>query len=327
MITAFFLGGTISMAGDAAAGAAVARLAGSELVAAVPGLADSGIEVDVRDFRRMPSASFSFADVLELVEQADATGGDGVVVVQGTDTIEETAFLIDLLWRRPEPVVVTGAMRTPAMAGADGPANLLAAMRVAASVAARERGVLVVLDDEIHAARHVAKRHTSSTGAFASPDTGPLGRLVEGTPLFFAPPYRLPALARPERITVRVPLLVTTLGDDGALLDAVDDTCAGLVIAAFGVGHVPERWVERLGMLATRMPVVLASRIGAGSVHTRTYGAIGSETDLRRRGLLTSAYLNAYQARLLLVVLLSNGTADVPGAFARRTAESGGPVP
>ncbi len=329
MITAFFLGGTISMAGDAVGGGAVARLAGTELIASVPGLADSGIEVDVRDFRRMPSASFSFADVLDLVARAHASAGDGVVVVQGTDTIEETAFLIDLVWQRPEPVVVTGAMRTPAMAGADGPANLLAAITVAASAAARGRGALVVLDDEIHAARRVAKRHTSSTGAFASPDTGPLGRVVEGTPTFFAPPHRLPVLDRPERITARVPVLVTTLGDDGALLDAVtavEDACAGLVVAAFGVGHVPEGWVERLGGLAARMPVVLASRIGAGAVHTRTYGAVGSETDLRRRGLLTSGFLNAYRARLLLLVLLSNGTADVPGAFARWVAESADPV-
>ena len=130
MVTAFFLGGTISMAGDSSGGA-VARLGGADLLAAVPGLAELDVGIDVRDFRRMPSASFAFADLLELVEHAEATSGDGVVVVQGTDTIEETAFLIDLLWHRPEPVVVTGAMRTPAMAGADGPANLLAAITVA----------------------------------------------------------------------------------------------------------------------------------------------------------------------------------------------------
>ncbi|HEY8301201.1 MAG TPA: asparaginase [Jatrophihabitans sp.] len=325
MITAFFLGGTISMAGEGTAGGAVARLAGTDLLASVPGLAGSGVEVDVRDFRRMPSASFTFADVLELVEQADASDADGVVVVQGTDTIEETAFLIDLVWQRPEPVVVTGAMRTPAMAGADGPANLLAAITVARSAAARGRGVLVVLDDEIHAARSVAKRHTSGTGAFGSPNTGPVGRLVEGEAIFFGPAHALPALARPAHLTARVPVLVTTLGDDGALLDA-DARWDGVVVAAFGVGHVPERWVERLGALAARKPVVLASRIGAGPVHTHTYGAVGSETDLRRRGLLTSGYLNAYQARLLLLVLLSNGTADVRAAFTRRVAEFGGPV-
>ena len=312
MITVFFLGGTISMSGTSSA---VARLGGDELLASVPGLADLGLEVEVRDFRRMPSASFTFADVLELVAEAGSVSSDGVVVVQGTDTIEEVAFLADLVWTRDDPFVVTGAMRTPAMAGADGPGNLLAALIVAASGAARGRGALVVLNDEVHAARHVAKRHTSSPAAFESPNTGPMGRLVEGRPVFLYDVPRRTPLARPDAIAARVPLVVSTLGDDGALFDAVADNCAGLVVAGFGVGHVPERYVDRLETIARRMPVVLASRIGAGPVLTHTYGAVGSETDLRKRGLLTCGYLNAYQARLLLLVLLSNGTADVRAAF------------
>ncbi len=312
MITVFFLGGTISMSGTTSA---VARLGGGELLASVPGLLDLGLDVDVRDFRRMPSANFSFADLIELVEQADDAPSDAIVIVQGTDTIEETAFLVDLLWTRDEPFVVTGAMRTPAMAGADGPANLLAALTVAGSDDARGRGALVVMNDEIHAARHVAKRHTSSTAAFESPETGPIGRLVEGTPVFRYDLARRPALARPRAIDARVPLVTATLGDSGTLLDGVGTDCAGLVVAGFGVGHVPESWVERLGVLAARMPVVLASRIGAGSVFTHTYGAPGSETDLRERGLVTCGNLTAHQARLLLLVLLSNGTDDVRAGF------------
>lgn len=316
VITVFFLGGTISMSGTSSA---VARLGGDALLASVPGLTDLGVELDVRDFRRMPSASFTFADLLELVEQAEQAeqAPDGVVVVQGTDTIEETAFLADLLWSADAPFVVTGAMRTPAMAGADGPANLLAAITVAADESARGRGALAVLNDEIHAARFVAKRHTSSPAAFESPDTGPIGRVVEGVPVFRYDVPRRPALTRPSRIDVHVPLLVATVGDDGALLDGIGAGCAGLVVAGFGVGHVPEAWVERLGALAQRMPVVLASRIGAGPVLTRTYGAPGSETDLRNRGLLTCGHLTAYQARLLLLLLLSNGEPDVRGAFER----------
>jgi L-asparaginase len=311
-VTVFFLGGTISMSGTSSA---VARLGGEELLASVPGLNELGLDVDVRDFRRMPSASFAFVDLIELIEQADDASSDGIVVVQGTDTIEETAFLADLLWTRDDPFVVTGAMRTPAMAGADGPANLLAALTVAASDNARGRGALVVMNDEIHAAGHVAKRHTSSTAAFESPDTGPIGRLVEGAPMFRYDIAPRPALARPRAIDARVPLVVATLGDDGTLLDGVGTDCAGLVVAGFGVGHVPESWVERLGALAARMPVVLASRIGAGPVLTHTYGAPGSETDLRNRGLVTCGNLNAYQARLLLLVLLSNGTDDVRATF------------
>lgn len=294
---------------------AVARIGGDELLASIPGLGELGLDVDVRDFRRMPSASFTFADLLELIDQAESAPSDGVVVVQGTDTIEEVAFLADLVWTRDEPFVVTGAMRTPAMAGADGPANLLAALIVAASPSACGRGALVVLNDEIHAARHVAKRHTSSTAAFESPNTGAMGRLVEGTPMFLYDVPRHAPFARPAVVDARVPLVIATLGDDGALLDAVGDDCAGLVVAGFGVGHVPERYVDRLEAIARRIPVVLASRIGAGPVLTDTYGAIGSETDLRKRGLLTCGWLNAYQARLLLLVLLSNDTADVPAAF------------
>jgi L-asparaginase len=128
---------------------------------------------------------------------------------------------------------------------------------------------------------------------------------------------RRPALTRPERIDVRVPLVVATVGDDGALLDSIGSGCAGLVVAGFGVGHVPESWAERLGALAQRIPVVLASRIGAGPVLTHTYGAPGSETDLRNRGVITCGNLNAYQARLLLLVLLSNGETDVRSAFAQ----------
>lgn len=315
MITVFFLGGTISMGGDASNGA-VARFGGAELLDSVPGLSDLGVEVDVRDFRRMPSASFTFADLLELLEQAEAASADGVVVVQGTDTIEETAFLADLVWTRDEPFVVTGAMRTPAMAGADGPANLLAALTVASSPEARERGALVVLNDEIHAARHVAKRHTTSPAAFASPNAGPMGRLVERRPVFGYDLVRREPLPRPAAIDARVPLVTATLGDDGVLLDHLDD-CAGLVVAGFGVGHVPETWVDRLDRLADRMPVVLASRIGAGPVLTHTYGAPGSETDLLRRGLIPAGNLMAYQARLALLVLLASGTADLRQALAR----------
>ena len=322
VVTVFFLGGTISMAGAPGdLGGAVARLGGADLLASVPGLATSGIEVDSRDFRRMLSASFTFADLLELLHSADSAHGDGVVVVQGTDTIDETAFLLDLLWTREEPVVVTGAMRTPAMAGADGPANLLAAITVAAAPAARGRGALVVMNDEIHSARHVAKTHTSSPAAFRSPNTGPVGRLVEGEPVFLVAAERVPPLERPARIEARVPLVLTALGDDGALLECIDERCAGLVVAAFGVGHVPESWVERLTTLAARMPVVLASRIGTGPVHTRTYGAPGSETDLRRRGLLTSGWLTACQARLVLLVLLGNGTSEVRAQFERRVSQ------
>ncbi len=148
------LGGTIAM--TAAPGDGVApTLSAGDLVAAVPGLAALGLELDLVDVARLPSASLRPADIVALSRRISgllAAGADGVVVTQGTDTLEECAYLLDLLHERPEPVVVTGAMRPPAVAGADGPANLLAALTVAADPGARGHGVLVAFADEIHAA-------------------------------------------------------------------------------------------------------------------------------------------------------------------------------
>ena len=132
------------------------RLTGADLLAAVPGLDAVGAELDVHDFRQIPSSSLAISDVIALaaaIRRRVTAGAAGVVVTQGTDTMEETAFLLDLLWDGDAPVVMTGAMRNPALAGPDGPANVLAAAHVAARPAARGRACLVVFADEIHAAR------------------------------------------------------------------------------------------------------------------------------------------------------------------------------
>lgn len=302
-IAVYFLGGTISMAGHS--GGVVSRLGGDELIAAVPQLKDVGAEVDVRDFRRIPSACLRFDDMLELIAEAEKCSADGVVVVQGTDTIEETAYLIDLLWTLDAPVVVTGAMRNPTLAGPDGPANLLAAVQVAASPAFRGAGCVVVLNDLVHAARYVRKTHTSSPATFASPGAGPLAQLAEGDPLLaWALPPRF-TVPRPEAVDVRVPVLTVTLDGGGELLAGAD--VDGLVVAAFGGGHVPDTLAPVLGELAARVPVVLASRTGSGAMLRRTYGFAGSETDLARRGLIGAGRLDPFKARVLLRLLLAGG--------------------
>ncbi len=274
------------------------------------------------DFRRLPGASLSFADLAMLaaaIRARIASGADGVVVVQGTDTLEETAYLLDLRYPGPQPVVVTGAMRNPSMAGADGPANILAAVQVAAGRQARDQGVLVVFADEIHAARRVRKTHSTSVAAFASPDGGPLGYLVEGTPRLL---NRLDhRTVVPDTGDERVPAVAVhtvTLGDDGALLAGAADRIDGLVIAAFGAGHVPERLVPVLADLAARIPVVLASRTGSGPVLRSTYAFPGSERDLRERGLIPAGFLDPLKARLLLHALLTAGgdRARITAAFA-----------
>jgi L-asparaginase/Glu-tRNA(Gln) amidotransferase subunit D len=304
------LGGTIAMTRTAAASGVTPTLTGSDLVAAVPGLQDAA-EVTAEDFRQVPGASLAISDIVSLVDRlkrADLGGIDGIVVTQGTDTLEETAYLTDLYYQGSTPVVFTGAMRNAATAGADGPANLLAAVQTAVSAGARAARVLVVLGDEIHAARHVRKMHTTSPGAFCSPDTGPLGHLVEGTARFHhslnpIAPVPLPVGALPQ-----VEIVTASLGSSGALLEGMESKVDGLVVAAFGAGHVPETWCARLETLATAMPVILASRIGTGPVLSSTYAFPGSESDLLARGLISAGALDPYKARLLLVAHLAAGT-------------------
>ena len=328
-VAVFTLGGTIAM--QAAPGEGVTpALSAADLLAAVPGLDDAGVELRLRDVVNKPGASLSFRDLFGLADAISAAlgrGVAGVVVIQGTDTIEETAYVLDLLVGSDAPVVVTGAMRNPSLAGPDGPANILAAIRVAASGCARGLGCVVVMNDQIHAARWVAKSHTASPAAFSSPGFGPLGYLAEGQVDI---PVRLrdrsPLFTPVPRRQVRVGRVTIALGDDDVLINALADHADGLILAAFGAGHVPADTVTSLAGLAARMPVVLASRTGAGRVHHHTYGFPGSETDLLARGLISAGYLAPLKARLLLHLLLATGadSARIGQTFA---AADGHPQP
>nr|WP_309236870.1 asparaginase [Micromonospora sp. S-DT3-3-22] len=319
----FGLGGTIAM--TSSTGDAVSpTLSAQQLVDAVPGLAATGIDIDVVEFRRRPGASLTFADVTELsaaAADALAAGATGVVVTQGTDTIEEAAYLLDLLHHRPEPLVVTGAMRNPTLAGADGPANILAAIHTATSPQARGQGCIVVLADEIHAARWVTKTHSTSAATFRSPDTGPLGYVLEGAVrMLNRVPYRLTVPVPNPARQATVGLHTVTFDDDPALLAAVGTRVDGLVVAGFGVGHVPESLVDTLTTLAERIPVVLTSRAPAGSTLTHTYGFPGSEQDLIARGLIPAGWLHPYKARILLRALLHGEAKPQDIAIAVTTA-------
>jgi L-asparaginase len=303
-VTVFTLGGTISAGG----GGAGARLTGEQVLAGAT--IPAGLTLELCDFRRLPSSCLTIDDLAELagrIDQATAAGA-GVVVVQGTDTFEETAFLLDLTCRLEMPVVVTGAMRRPDAPGADGPANLAAAIAVAADADSQGLGVLVVLADEIHAARYVRKTHSLSVTAFASPAAGPLGLVAEGEPRILLRLARAPA-ARPLQLRrpVRVGLVTLTLGDRGEFLECVDERFDGLVVAAFGAGHVPSWLTGPLTDLAARMPVVISSRTGSGPLLTRTYRGPGSEQDLRDRGMISAGLLDGAKARLLLHALLADG--------------------
>lgn len=296
------LGGTIAITGSDAAGVARGR-AVTELLGELPG----GVEVEAVDLRMLPGSALTFDDLVEVAgtvrKRLDA-GAQGVVVTQGTDTIEETAYFLDLLHHGGEPVVVTGAMRGPRLEGDDGPANLLAAIRTAASPAARELGCMVVFGDEIHAASRVRKAHASSIATFMSPNGGPLGYVVEGMPRILNRPTTRAIVPPPSRRWPRVAFVTATFG---APFDVTTGRLDGLVVAGFGVGHVPPTWIPVLADLASRIPVVLASRTGAGAVHAAMYDYAGSERDLRQRGLIPAGFLHPYKARILLMLALAAG--------------------
>ena len=293
-VSVLALGGTIASA--VAPGAGVApSLPAEQLVASLPELAGTA-QIAAETFRQLPSPELTLADVIALageIERRLAGGDAGVVVTQGTDTLEETAFALDLLVGGDAPVVVTGAMRNPSLPGADGPANLLAAVRTATSERARGLGCIVVFADEIHAARFVRKEHTQSICPFRSAPAGVIGWLSEGDVRIGTRPAGRRHLALPEGARVPpVALLTLGSGDEGALLGAVADSgCRGLVVEGTGGGHVPASWAPELGRLARELPVVLASRSGAGELLRRTYRFTGSEIDLTERGLISAGYL------------------------------------
>lgn len=317
-ITLFALGGTIASVPrtpgpDAGTTRGVSPdVTGSELVAAVPAIAEVA-RVEATQVLQVPSVEITPDDLLALVDRMRAAvdaGAEGVVVTQGTDTLEESAFVIDLLWDRPHPVVFTAAMRTPLSPGADGPANLLAAVQVAASADSRDLGVLVCMGDAIHAARFVRKTHTSRPDAFESPGLGPIGWLSEGQPRLATRPVRgrAPLHVESGSVLPEVALVRIGLGDKGQLLEAVAHLdVQGLVVEGVGGGHVPQALAPVLSRLGEQMPVLLASRTGAGEVLTRTYGYPGGEIDLRARGLIGAGAYDGAKARLLLILGLAAG--------------------
>ncbi|WP_071468498.1 asparaginase [Roseinatronobacter thiooxidans] len=308
-VAVFATGGTIAMT-RTAHGAIAPSLSGEALLAAVPGLADVA-SFDVISPMQKPGASLTIPDILSVAEQVRAAlvnGAAGAIIIQGTDTIEETAFVLDCVLSTSAPVVVTGAMRGPEAAGADGPANLLASAIVAAS-AVRDAGVMAVVGDTAHAAVFVRKGHTGLPDAFTSAPQGPLGHVIEGRfhPLM-RPPKQVQINLDTDAPIPPVALVQIGLGEDGRILRHLADMgFKGAVIAAMGAGHVPQEIVHALNALAAKMPVILSSRVPAGPVFEQTYGFAGSEVDLLQRGLISGWALGPLKARLLLQLALASG--------------------
>lgn len=315
-------GGTISMGMDAERGGAVPRLSGSEILSRVPGW-ENIADVEVREFGRYPGPHMTIERMWELrssVLDAAASGATGIVITHGTDTVEETAYLLDRSLESAIPVVITGAMRSITELSWDGPANLIASLRVAASAEARHRGVMVVMDDRIIQGSEVVKTHTEESGTFQSPNWGPLGIVDNGRVLFYRESRRKPPLA-PERPRLPVDLIKIVAGADSRLIDASLDTGAqGLVIEALGRGNVPpavvpgiRRWIE------AGKPVVVTSRSLRGRV-LDTYAYAGGGHELRAMGVVFGDHMTGQQARIELVLALG---VDADVASIRRRIEAG----
>jgi L-asparaginase len=309
-VAVVFTGGTISMRLDPVAGGNVPALDGAAILARTPGL-DAIAEVVALDRGLTPASHFTFADVLaiaEVVRRAlDDPAVDGVVVVQGTDTIEETAFAWDLLLDQGRPVVVTGAMRAPHEAEDDGPTNLRDAVTVAAAPDARDIGVTVVLGGTVEPADDVQKTHTTALDTFRSPNAGSLGRVGEGRVHITRGrgPRRHVATARAAS---GIHLITAGLESDGTLLRAaVAAGAEGVVVAATGAGNTHAGLLEAaIEAMGASIPVVLASRCPAGAVSTG-YAFPGGGATWVRAGAIPAGTLCAIKARVALALGVGAG--------------------
>ena len=310
MIALVFTGGTISMRHDPQRGGAVPSLSGRDILALAPAI-ERMAEIEVDDWGAYPGPHMTtermWALRNRLVEQLGRRDVHGVVVTHGTDSLEESAYLAARSIVSEKPLVFTGAMRTSSDLGWDGPANLGAAVRVAASEEARRLGVLVVMNDRIYPALDVTKAHTHMVDAFESPGLGPLGVIDDGQVVFrrtlpeSVPPLDPPALGEP------VDIVYAWAGADSRLLDSARATACGVVIAAMGRGNVPPGMVEGIERFhAEGKPVVIASRVQRGRVGT-TYGYPGGARRLHERGAILAGGRRPQQARIDLMLALGAG--------------------
>lgn len=231
---------------------------------------------------------------------------DGVVITHGTDTLEETAYFLDLYVQTKKPIVITGAMRSSNEIGSDGLYNLICAIRVATSTESNEKGVLVVMNDEIHTATYVTKTATSNVATFQSPQFGPIGMITKQS-IYYYHKWIAYEKYHIEQITKQVPLLKAYAGMDQTVVDAVlSANVDGLVIEGFGQGNVPPSIVDSLDQLIQKqIPVVLVSRSYKGIVQP-TYAYRGGGKQLHQMGVIFAKRLSGPKARIKLLMALES---------------------
>jgi L-asparaginase len=309
-ITILTTGGTIAASGANASATTIYRLESSrnpvlDLMSSLTTQADVRLE----PFCHVASHDLDLETVLRLarrINELQSNGAaDGIVVTHGTDTLEETAFVLDLVLSPARPIVLTGATRPSSALSADGPLNLLNAVRVAASPHAAGLGVLTCLNDRIGAARHISKTHTSAADAFRSNEQGFLGAVIGGEVSFFAksgtsqmPRFNLDAIGELPRVEI----VYGYLGMNARMIEmAVQDGSSGVVIAATGNGSVPATVKPALVQAHDAGIIVIrASRVGSGAV-----SAAPVDTEC---GTIPAGWLNPQKARLLLMMALGQTT-------------------
>jgi L-asparaginase len=302
------MGGTIAF-GPAPEGA-IPRLDASDLIARL-GACAAGVEpLDLTDTSSIALRDQQLLALTRATQESIDSGCGGVVITHGTDTMEETAYFLALtIDRGRSAIVLTGAMRHHGLDGYDGLANLCAALITARAPGLADAGPVVVMSDEIHAARFVTKSHTTSPGAFTSP-TGPIGQVAESEAALWLRPLYADFLGPVTAGQLpRVELVTMVVGMGPAALRAVITTHPdGIVIEGFGGGHMPPQLLDCVDQATAQgIPTVVASRCGDGPTLRRTYAVPGTEIDLQARGAVMAGTISARKARLRLAVAIAAG--------------------
>ena len=304
-ILALHTGGTISMAADDS-GAVITNEVNPMTQITSP---IEGIAVTSEDFFNLPSPQMTPRHMLALYQKIkeEAHNYDGIAITHGTDTLEETAYFLDTMELPEIAVVITGAMRSSNELGSDGVYNFLTALRVAADPKARDKGVLVVMNDEIHAAKYVTKTHTTNVSTFQTPTHGPLGLVMKKEVLFFKtaePRVRFDL----QEIKGVVPIISAYAGMKTEVLDLLDvQQMDGLIIEAFGAGNLPKEVAEKLfEFQEAGLPIALVSRCFNG-IAEPVYAYDGGGVKLHEHGIFFVKELNAAKARLKLLIALNAG--------------------
>ena len=306
-VVIFTTGGTIAMRYDPAIGGIVPAVSGPELIEAVPPLADI-CPVEVREFSNIPSPHMTPKRMLDLARQVEAalTQPDvlGAVVTHGTDTLEETAYFLDLYSKSEKPVCLTAAMRSAAEISPDGPKNILCAVRTAASPEARGMGAFVVMNEEIHAAREVTKTHSANVKTFASPFWGPVG-YVDSDRIIFRRSSTVRQTIHPQAIVDDVYLVKLAAGTDDFLFNClVEKNVSGIVVEGYGRGNVfPKAFEGMKKAVNAGIPVVITTRCLGGRV-LDVYGYDGGVIRQMEAGIIRGGEINGQKARIKLILAL-----------------------